>query len=1152
MANVDNYLIKINPKSRPLPVNLSRHLPIKTPALKILCRFQFYANQKSSCMKKIYLGIAMLMVMSVNLFSQSTISLTGAPYGENFSTLANSGTSSTMPLGWSFIETGTNLNTTYNSGTGSNNAGDTYSFGAAASTERALGGLRSGSLIPSFGAAFINNTGSPISVLTISYIGEQWRLGATGRADRIDFQYSLDATAINNGTWTDVNALDFSSPTTTGVTGALDGNAAANRTNISNSITGLSIPNGATFYIRWIDIDATGADDGLSIDDFSLSTTASGGLTASIAAGANPAEPSTNSNFTVTLSSPAPAGGITVNYTLSGTATQGTDYQNTTGSVFIAEGVSTANIDIIIIDDAIVDLAETIIATINTGTGYSPGTPTSATLIITDNEVPPATGIGAIQGTGSTATPGTYTIEAVVTAVYSAWSPAGFYVQEEDADADADPNTSNAIFVASTAAVAVGDRVSITGTVQENGLTPSFNQAVIIPNSVTVVNSGNPLPTLTEVSLPLSSTADLERFEGMLVRFSFPLTVTDIGDLGRFGELRLSSGGLVYQATQFIDPNDDPASGNTISGTSNVAAINAYNTAIALRSFILDDGRNGIPATLPFVDGNNTIRIGSTINNLTAIMAFGFSAYRAFPLPGGHPYATPAFSHATRPTVPSVGVTANVKIGSFNVLNYFNGDGAGAGFPTARGANSLIEFNRQRDKIISAISQMNADVVGLIELENDGTGTSSAIQDLVNGLNTLMGPGTYAFINDGASSQTFNTDEIRCGIIYKPSVVTPVGTVMTSNNAVFDRPPLAHAFQLANGRIFNYIVNHFKSKGCGGATGADTDQGDGQSCYNDRRKQQALELVNFINTTVIPSSGSSFVISTGDYNAYFEEDPMDRFRANGFNVLGSSTDYSFNFQGQLGSLDHAIISSNLIPGLTGFAKWNINSTEPGYLDYNDGIQDAGESASDVNPWAALYGVNPYASSDHDAILMGFNITSTLPVKIKSFSVVKEKQYSRISWATETEINSKEFVIERSVDGQTFSPIGKIAARGNNSNYEWVDNSPLSGNNFYRIKMIDIDLRFEYSKTGKLFFGKGIYFSVSPNPAKSIVTVYVENVSKNSTLQLTDLNGRLVKQINLSAGPSQNISFSVADQAKGVYVLKLIGSGEVRTSKLVVE
>ena len=1103
-------------------------------------------------MKKIYLGIAMLLAMSVNLFSQSTINLTGAPYGENFSTLANSGTSSTLPLGWSFVETGTNANLLYNSGTGSNNAGDTYSLGPAASTERAFGSLRSGSLVSSYGAAFINNTGSTISVLTISYFGEQWRLGATGRADRIDFQYSLDATAINNGTWTDVNTLDFSSPITTGTAGALDGNAATNRTSITSAITGLSIPDGATFYIRWNDADATGADDVLAIDDFSLSTTASGGLTASISGGANPAEPSTNSNFTVTLSSPAPVGGITVNYTLSGTATQGTDYQNTTGSVFIAEGISTGNIAITIIDDAIVDLAETIIATVGTGTGYSPGTPTSATLTITDNETPPATGIGAIQGTGSTATPGTYTIEAIVTGVYSAWSPAGFYVQEEDADADADPNTSNAIYVVSTASVAVGDRVSITGTVQENGVTPSFNQAVIIPVSVSVVNSGNPLPSLTEVVLPLAASTDFEKYEGMLVRFSYPLTVTNVDDLGRFGEVKLSSGGLVYQATQLIDPNDNPSSGNSFSGNSNVAAITAYNTAAALRSFILDDGRNGVPTTLPFVDGNNTLRTGSTITNLTAIIAFGFSNYRAFPLPGGHPYASPSFSHASRPAVPSVGGTANVKIGSFNVLNYFNGNGAGGGFPTARGANSLAEFNRQRDKILNTLSQMNADVVGLIELENDGTGANSAILDIVNGLNTLMGPGTYAFINDGASSQTFNTDQIRCGIIYKPSVVTPVGSVMTSGNAVFDRPPLAHAFQLANGRIFNYIVNHFKSKGCGSATGLDLDQGDGQSCYNDRRKQQALELVNFINTTVIPTSGSSFVISTGDYNAYYEEDPMDRLRANGLSVLGASTDYSFNFQGQLGALDHAVISTNLLPGLTGFAKWNINSPEPTYLDYNDGIQDAGEAAADVNPWAALYGVNPYASSDHDAILIGFNITSTLPVKIKSFGVVKEKQSSKISWATETEVNSKEFVVERSTDGQNYTSIGKLSARGSNSNYEWIDNSPVSGNNFYRIKMIDLDSKFEYSKTGKLYFGKGIYFSVSPNPAKNIVTVYVENVSKNSTLQLTDLNGRLLKQINLSAGPSQNISLNVADQAKGVYVLKLVGSGETRTSKLVVE
>jgi hypothetical protein len=136
--------------------------------------------------------------------------------------------------------------------------------------------LQSGSLTPTIGAMFTNNTGAIIGVLDIGCTGEQWRLGATNRVDRIDFQYSLDATSLNTGTWVDVNALDFTAPVQSPVVGTLDGNAAPNRTLLSSSISTLSIAPGSTFWIRWTNFDAPGADDGLAVDDFSLTANAPG------------------------------------------------------------------------------------------------------------------------------------------------------------------------------------------------------------------------------------------------------------------------------------------------------------------------------------------------------------------------------------------------------------------------------------------------------------------------------------------------------------------------------------------------------------------------------------------------------------------------------------------------------------------------------------------------------------------------------------------------------------------------------------------------------------------------------------------------------------------------------------------------------------
>jgi uncharacterized protein len=223
------------------------------------------------------LALVVLAVFMAAMPAAAQVSVTalGSPVGEDFDTLASSGTSSALPPGWVFLETGTNANATYTAGTGSGNAGDTYSFGATGSSERALGGLQSGSLVPLFGASFVNDTGTTVTELVIAYTGEQWRLGAAGRVDRVDFQYSLGATSLNTGTYTDFDALDFTGPTSTGTTGALDGNAAANRAARVASLP-VSLAPGATIWIRWADFNATGADDALAVDDFSLTATAAG------------------------------------------------------------------------------------------------------------------------------------------------------------------------------------------------------------------------------------------------------------------------------------------------------------------------------------------------------------------------------------------------------------------------------------------------------------------------------------------------------------------------------------------------------------------------------------------------------------------------------------------------------------------------------------------------------------------------------------------------------------------------------------------------------------------------------------------------------------------------------------------------------------
>lgn len=202
------------------------------------------------------------------------VSLTtlGSAYTQDFNTLASSGTSSAVPTGWDFSESGTNAETTYNTGTGSNNAGNTYSFGAALSADRAFGGLLSGTLVPTIGAQFTNNTGVAVTSLEVTYTGEMWRAGVENRnaADRLDFQLSSDATSLITGSWTDYDSLDFNSPNINTTLGALDGNLSVNSTDLSFIISGLNISSGSSFWIRWSDFNITSSDDGLAVDDFSL------------------------------------------------------------------------------------------------------------------------------------------------------------------------------------------------------------------------------------------------------------------------------------------------------------------------------------------------------------------------------------------------------------------------------------------------------------------------------------------------------------------------------------------------------------------------------------------------------------------------------------------------------------------------------------------------------------------------------------------------------------------------------------------------------------------------------------------------------------------------------------------------------------------
>jgi predicted extracellular nuclease len=325
-------------------------------------------------------------------------------------------------------------------------------------------------------------------------------------------------------------------------------------------------------------------------------------------------------------------------------------------------------------------------------------------------------------------------------------------------------------------------------------------------------------------------------------------------------------------------------------------------------------------------------------------------------------------------------VGGNTKIASFNVLNYFNGNGthqagAAGGFPTSRGATTLFELDRQTAKEISALSAMNADIVGLSEIENDA-GTASALADLVAALNAAVGAGTYAYVDTGV----IGTDQIKVALIYKPAVVTPVAAwqiITTGVDPRFidtkNRPSLAQTFQ-RNGTTEKIIVvvNHLKSKSSGCDDVSDPDLGDLQGVCNGTRTKAAAALVDWLATDPTHSGSPNFLL-IGDMNAYTFEDPIRTFIGGGLVNLeqrfGGLATYSYVFNGEAGYLDHALSAPALASHVTGATHWHINADEPVGLDYNVEFK----SPSQVN---AFYRPDAYRSSDHDPVVIGVDLRTT--------------------------------------------------------------------------------------------------------------------------------------------------------------------------------
>ncbi|RQU15241.1 endonuclease [Burkholderia cenocepacia] len=558
------------------------------------------------------------------------------------------------------------------------------------------------------------------------------------------------------------------------------------------------------------------------------------------------------------------------------------------------------------------------------------------------------TPIADIQGAGapSPLAGQNASIEAVVTADFGGTDGfGGFFVQQADAQRRNQPGVSEGLFVyAPKARAKAGDLVHVTGKVEEK-----YGQTQLTLQGAIAVCANGQTVTPATLTLPVDSPSAFAAYEGMLVRLPQTLSVTDNYELGRYGSVMLSNGRL-RTPTSVVPP----------------AQAQTQIDANARNRLILDDGSNKQnPATVPYpapgLSAANTLRAGYTVRDVEGVLEVRYGAWRVQPLPGA---AVPTFDARSNPRTiaPARDPKSNLRVASFNVLNYFNGNGLGGGFddPNNRGAKTFQEFQRQEAKIVSALKAIDADVIGLMEIQNNGYGELSAVRQLAAKL------GNHWRVVDPGTSR-LGGDAITVAMIYDSRKVEPVGRAATLAIDDKNRQPLAQSFRLVNGnkQALTVAVNHLKSKNCPDAANDDLDQGDGQGCWNPTRTRAAAKVADWLagNPTGVKSQG---VLLIGDFNSYTYEDPIRALESRGYRNLVArwigANAYSYVYNGEAGYLDHALATLPLASHVKAVHEWHINADEPLALQYTLAYKSAEQQKT-------FYAADAYRSSDHDPVLI---------------------------------------------------------------------------------------------------------------------------------------------------------------------------------------
>ncbi|MFN7932340.1 MAG: hypothetical protein U0R19_03385 [Bryobacteraceae bacterium] len=893
---------------------------------------------------------ASLLLSSSHLLAQancaSTLSLNTTSYTQDFNALVNTGSAAltTLPTGWNV---GYNVNVTtfaigastkvnYVSGTGSNNAGDFYSFGASASTDRAFGSLASGNAQMGSVAqyfCFTNNSGSTVNSLRIAYRGEQWRNGGNVNAQKLEFAYSTNG----GSTFTAYSALDFTSLVNTATAAPIDGNT--NSTSLDQIITGLNVPNGTTIVLRWFDRDDASNDHGLAVDDLSvtLNPSTTPVLTISDVTLSEGNSGFTNFVFNVNLSIPAPTAVTFDIAAAANTAAAVSDFvPNSLTSQTIAQGASTYQFTVQVVGDTDFEPNETFFVNITNVTGASVGDAQGQGSITNDDAAPYSCTrthfISQVQGPAATSpvVGQNVTVEGIVTA--NKFN--GFFVQERDANADANPLTSEGIFVFTNNAngPAAGTQVCVTGNIIE--FATSFGTLTEFASGATVAigSSGNPLPAAavltSSLPAPGGSLDQLERYEGM--RVTAPSFTAASGTLESSGFDNATFYAVVTgTARPFREPGIEAPLPVPAGSSKTIPPIPRYdaNSEVLRIDLRGQNQLNGVAVTA-----------GQTLTNISGVLDFSSVGYEILQ----DATLAPVINGASTFTAVQPSLANQITIGQMS-LEFYTGSAT------------------QQAKAVRVVRDVlrYPDVIGVSEVN-----TLTSLQNLATAINTQQSGLNYA----AYLGETTGTQDT--GFLVKTSRITVIGTptqvlasdtfIDPTNNApdlIHDRPPfvLKGRALTPNGGNFDFtaIVVHLRS-----LIGVDDDTVNGLSTEGNRvrtkRRLAAESIANYLQTQQLANPNERFIV-VGDYNAYeFNDGYVDILgtltgnptpdaqvvQASGdlvtpnfidlvtTNKISASERFSYIFGGSKQVLDHIVVSQTFGAFVTALQYGRTNTEFP--------------------------------------------------------------------------------------------------------------------------------------------------------------------------------------------------------------------------------